>query len=291
LLVKLFFYTQQLEKAEKEDKELMAKIRDANDTLTHLKSNIALLRRDIRREILNDEVIGTSKIAELKESAISVSEKRDQTLLQKKIASQKQKIEDCVTEAAAVREQVSLFESKIQQIQLDKTIKEMSYAQMEQSKQEMEDRLNEQIDALDAKIHRSDHNQGEYDKEIEKLEEVLNFITSEAQDLRDQLLSLTTEHKNNQKITSALADDLTKLLNEERLKILQMEKDKRKIEATYQNLEKKNTAILDRQANLNIQLKTYTNAYRQASEAIEVAQGKNQKLEQAVRKLESRASK
>jgi chromosome segregation ATPase len=284
-------YTQQLEKCEKENKEFTNKINDANDILRHLKSNIALLKRDIRREILNDEVVGTSKIAELKNSSISAAEKKDCALLEKKISSQKQKINDCAAEISLVREQVSILESKIQQVQQEKTLREMAYSQMEQSKQEMEDRLSEQIEALDAKIHRSDHNQAEYDTEIEKLEEVLSFITSEAQGLREQVVSLTTEYKNSQKITSSLADDLTKLLNEERLKILKMEKDKRAIEATYQNLEKKNTSILDREANLKVQLKNFTKSYRQNSEATELAQGKNQKLEQAVRKLESRASK
>jgi hypothetical protein len=44
-----------------------------------------------------------------------------------------------------VREQVSVLEQKIQQVQLDKTIKEIAYSQMEQSKLEMEDRLTEQV--------------------------------------------------------------------------------------------------------------------------------------------------
>jgi hypothetical protein len=38
-----------LEKAEKENKEFTNKVKDANDILSLLKSNIALLKRDIRR--------------------------------------------------------------------------------------------------------------------------------------------------------------------------------------------------------------------------------------------------
>jgi hypothetical protein len=44
-----------------------------------------------------------------------------------------------------MREQVAVLEQKIQQVQLDKTIKEIGYSQMEQAKQEMEDRLTEQV--------------------------------------------------------------------------------------------------------------------------------------------------
>ena len=72
------------------------------------------------REILNDEVIGTSKIAELKDGAISMSEKKDSAILEKKIASQKQKINDTMLEISKVKEQVSGLEAKIQQVLMDK---------------------------------------------------------------------------------------------------------------------------------------------------------------------------
>jgi len=65
-----------LGKAEKENNEWSNKVKEANESLQQLKSHIAVLKRDIRREILNDEVIGTSKIAELKDSSISVAEKK-----------------------------------------------------------------------------------------------------------------------------------------------------------------------------------------------------------------------
>jgi len=195
-----------------------------------------------------------------------------------------------MAEISLLKEQVSALESKIHQINQDKTLKEIAYSQMEQAKQEMEDRFSEQIDALDAKIHRSDHLQIEYDKEVEKLEEVLSFLTQESQGLREDVIRLSAEYKAAQKASAALVEDLNKLLGEERVKTLQMEKEKRTAEATFQNLEKKNTAMLDRESNLNLQLKNYQKSYQENIASIEQAQAKNQKLEQTVRKLESRAT-
>jgi hypothetical protein len=51
-------------------------------------------------------------------------------------------------------------------------------------------------------------------------------------DLRDQVLDLSAEYKRTQKVQQGLVEDLTKLLGEERHKILKMEKDKRAIENT-----------------------------------------------------------
>jgi len=186
-----------------------------------------------------------------------------------------------------VKAQVEVLEAKIEQVLFEKATMEISYSEMERAKMDMEDRLAENFEVLEGKIHRSDHNQAEYDKELEKLEEVLAFFTKEASGLRDDVLVLTADLKKSQKVSQDLASELTILLTEERQNIVKMEKDKRAIENTYQQIEKKNTGFLDKEALLTLQLKTHTKSYKTASESTESVQGKNQKLQQAVRKLES----
>lgn len=84
--------TLKLENAQAENRDWYKKVEEAKYTLRQTKAATAKLEKDIRRQVLNDEVMGTSKIDELKMKSMTADEKREMATLQKKITVLRQKI-------------------------------------------------------------------------------------------------------------------------------------------------------------------------------------------------------
>eukprot|EP01126_Amoeba_proteus_P042289 TRINITY_DN4593_c0_g1_i2.p1 TRINITY_DN4593_c0_g1~~TRINITY_DN4593_c0_g1_i2.p1 ORF type:complete len:342 (-),score=114.25 TRINITY_DN4593_c0_g1_i2:111-1136(-) len=280
--------TLKLENCQAENREWARKTEEAKDLLRLTKSNVAKLEKNLRREILNDEVRGTSKIDELNTRSIPTDEKRELKAMEKKISLLRQKVLSTSEEILQCQKQREAMEFQVSELQRDLEGQEIAYNQLEQSKNVTEERLTDQIHMLETQLSHVVGQQAQFNSELEKMEEMLNTVNEEAQDLQEHLVKLQSELKASKNTSSTLSNELIELLNEERSKLGQLYNEKRSLEQAYRHLEKQHSELLEKiQAN-QVVVKKQQTLYDAQVEAVDQLKAKNQKLEQTIRRLETR---
>jgi len=280
--------TLKLENCQAENTDWVRKTDEAKENLRQMRFHIANLEKNLRREILNDEVMGTSKIDELNTRSIPAAEKREMRSLEKKINSMRHKIQQTTEEVILCTRQREATEFQLEEVQKEIENLDLAYTQLEQSKHSLEERLLEHTTSLENELVHNSSRQKLYDDEIEKFQEMLNTVTEEVHNLHDRQTILQAELKSSKKASDTLSTQLIDLLDEERAKAAILDKEKRATDQAYHRLEKQQGDCQDKIALLTLQSKKQKTLYDQNVEIIDQFKAKNQKLEQAIRRLETR---
>jgi len=280
--------TLKLENVQQENSDWQKKTEEAKETLRQLSLNIATLEKNLRREILNDEVMGTSKIDELNTHSIPAAEKREMRAMDKKILSLRTKIQQTGEEVILVTRQREATEFQLEELEKEIENLDLAANQSEQSKHALEERLTEQITTLENELVHNSARQVQYDTELEKFEEMLNAVTEEVHNLGERHHVLQAELKSSKKASDNLSAELTGLLEEERAKIVQLDKEKRATDQMYHKLEKQHADLQDKIQYLSLMSKKQKTVFDNNVDTIDQLKAKNQKLEQAIRRLETR---
>eukprot|EP01127_Copromyxa_protea_P007791 TRINITY_DN1773_c0_g1_i2.p1 TRINITY_DN1773_c0_g1~~TRINITY_DN1773_c0_g1_i2.p1 ORF type:complete len:327 (-),score=93.73 TRINITY_DN1773_c0_g1_i2:46-1026(-) len=280
--------TLKLDNVTAENVEWQRKTEEAKENLREIRSNIAKLEKNLRREILNDEVMGTSKIDELNHRSIPAAEKREMRGLEKKINSLRLKIQQTTEEVISCHRQREATELQLDELQREIENLDLAYNQTEQSKHALEERLTQQISVLENELVHNNTRQVQYDDEIEKFEEILNTANEEVHNLRERHNVLQNELKASKKASETLGAELVALLDEERNRASGLDKEKRLIGQAYHRLEKQQSELHEKIQTLTLLSKKQQALLNTNIESVDQLKAKNQKLEQAIRRLETR---
>jgi len=281
-------HTLKLENCLEENREWQRKTEEAKETLREVKSNVAKLHKNVRREILNEEVMGMSKIDELNTRSIPAAEKREIRNLEKKIASLRGKTNQTIEQVILCNKQREEIEYELQEQQREAESQDLAYTQLEQSKHAMEERLSDQIAQLEKELVHNTARQVVYDSEIEKFEEILRTVNEEVNNLHDRHAVLQAEMKASKKASDTLGVELIQLLKQESDRVAQLDKEKRATELMCHKLEKQTNEVNEKIQMAVLSVKKQQGLFTQNIEAIDQLKAKNQKLEQASRRLETR---
>lgn len=278
---------------EHEKHDLDAKAQQITRGIQEREATIARLQTNLRRESMNADIQGISKIDWLKEQAVSGAELRDRKGKEKKIEQFRKKILDATNELATVKRQHTHAEDHVNRLKVDLDDKDVEFHRLESERDELERRLNSQIDELVGLVSkRDDSAQAEFEATKKKLEADIEAQEILAKALQQEIDELTSEQKQTKQFASKLVEKVGSKLaadgGSDIASLSALEKAKRESGSDARKARKDLAEARDHVATLEKEAEKVKKQYAELLKGNERLQVKNQKLEAAIRRVDTR---
>jgi len=278
---------------EREHHDVHAKADQLTKGIQENEATIARLQSNLRRESMNSEIQGISKIDELKEQSIDSATRRDMKSKEKKIEQFRKKILDAMDEQSLVRRQFDHAEDQVNHLKIDVDDKDAEFHRLESERDEVERRLNARIEELTKLVSsRDDAAEAEYEATKKKLEADIEAQESAAKALAQEVEQLQLEQKQSKQFAAKLVEKVGSRLaaeggsNVDNLSAL--EKAKRVAGSDARKARKDLVEVKDNVSDLEKEVEKLKKQYQETVQTNERLQAKNQKLEAAVRRVDTR---
>jgi len=235
------------------------------------------------------EVMGTSKIDYLKEQSTPSEIVRQFKSHEKKIEQLRYKLNQTEDEVAFELRQTDHAENNAKELQRELHEQELQYQRLEATKDDLEKRLTERVEQLEREL--SSKNQ-QLEVEFSTVQVQLEASISDKDDLikalKAEISELSDLVKDSRLNNVQLSTKLTERLNTDRVKFMELEKDKREAAAEARRAKNELEEFKERSNLLEIESTKQKKQYNTLVQEIETLQANNQKLEKAERRLLTR---
>eukprot|EP01124_Arcella_intermedia_P033097 TRINITY_DN7851_c0_g1_i1.p1 TRINITY_DN7851_c0_g1~~TRINITY_DN7851_c0_g1_i1.p1 ORF type:complete len:475 (+),score=143.20 TRINITY_DN7851_c0_g1_i1:55-1479(+) len=268
---------------------LKAKLDQLNRSSAEKEVSIANLEKKLRRELLNVEVMGTSKIDWLKEQSTPPDVLRHFKAQEKKIEQLRYKLNQTEAEDAIETRQTMHLENLAKELQREVHEQELLYQRLEATKDDAEKRYIEKVEKLERELN-SKNLQLEAEFSNVKVQLESSIVDKEglikALKLEiSELDGLVRENKqNNTQLSSKLADRLDK----DRVTFIELDKARRDAAADVRKAKAELETVKKTVEDFENQSAKYKKQYNALIQDIETIMANNQKLEKAERRLLTR---
>jgi len=278
---------------EHENHDLLAKAQQLTRGIQDRESSIARLETNLRRESMNAEIQGISKIECLKEQAVSGADLRELKGREKKIEQFRKKILEASDEFSLVRRQLDHAEDHVSHLKLEIDDKDAEFHRLESEREELERRMNARIDELTAVVSKKDESsEAEFEATKKKLEADIEAQELVAKALQQEIEELTTEQKQMKQFAAKLVEKVgSKMASEggsDIATLSALEKSKREAGSDARKAKKELLETRDHATTLAQETEKIKKQYSELVKSTERLQAKNQKLEAAIRRVDTR---
>jgi len=278
---------------ERENRDVNAKADQLTKGITDQEAEIARLQSNLRRESMNSEIQGISKIDELKEQSVDAALRREMKGKEKKIEQNKKKILDAMDEQAQIRRQFEHAEDQVSHLKIDIDDKDAEFKRLESERDELERRLNARIEELSSILSKRDEaSEAEFEATKKKLEADIEAQESAAKALAAEVEQLQLEQKQTKQFAAKLVEKVGSRLAAEGGSdidsISALEKSKRVAGSDARKARKDLTDAKDSVDDLEKEVEKLKKQYQEVVQSNERLQSKNQKLEASIRRVDTR---
>jgi len=278
---------------ERENHDVHGKADEITKAIVDREITIAKLECNLRRESMNSEIQGISKIDWLKEQAVKGSELRELKSKEKKIEQFRKKINDAMDELSQVRRQHEHAEDLVSHLKLDVDDKDAEFHRLESERDELERRLNSRINELSEIVsRRDDASESEFEATKKKLEADIEAQELIAKALTQEIEELKSEHKQAKQFSAKLVERVgSKLAAEggsDMANLSVLEKSKRVAGSDARKARKDLTEARGSVTDLEKEVEKVKKQYNEITQANERLLSKNQKLEGSIRRVDTR---
>jgi len=277
---------------EHENHELHSKADQLTKKIQEQEAHIARLQTNLRRESMNAEIQGVSKIDWLKEQSVNSAELRELKAKEKKIEQFRKKIVDSMDELSQVRRQHEHGEDLVNHLKIDIDDKDAEFHRLESERDELERRLNARITELTTLVSQKDEaGEAEFEATKRKLEADISAQELVAKALNQEIEELKLEQKQMKQFASKLVERVgSKLSNEggsDIANLSTLDKAKRNAGSDARKARKDLTEAKGSITDLEKEVEKIKKQYNEAIQANERLQAKNQKLEATIRRVDT----
>jgi len=276
-------------KLDHENHQLHTKLESLNRLSAEKDNTIADLEKKLRRELLNVEVQGTSKIDWLKEQSTPSDVLRHFKMQERKIEQLRSKLNQTEAEVAFENRQTNHSENLAKELQRELHDEELRHQRLEAVKDDLEKRLTERVEQLTRELNSKN---SQLEAEFSTLQLQLEASISDKDDLIrvlqqeiEEVSELVRESKQN---TQKLSGKLVDRLDTDRSKFIELEKAKRDATVELRHAKKELEEYKQRSTEAEENAQKNKKQYFTLLQEIETLQANQQKLEKVERRLLTR---
>jgi chromosome segregation ATPase len=278
-----------IESLERDNQHLHRKLTTAEEQAEDDRRKIARLERDLRREQLNTEVAGTSLIEEVKNAQQAPSELKESHTLERKLAHSRLKITEQGDEVLSIKRQKVAADRQIKVLRREIEEAELKYSKLESAKADVERRLTKRIEQLESQLQRRNEQlEAEASTAKKQAEVIVDDKNDEVRSIKKRMDNSLMEAKDAKTISSKLSVKLSGKLDEELHRFSDLERELMVTTTEARHATKELGVLQEQHSKTAKELNRYKHLYETCQKDLEKHQSKNAKLEQAVRRMETR---
>jgi len=250
---------------------------------------IADLEKKLRRELLNIEVQGTSKIDWLKEISTPSDVLRHFKMQERKIEQLRAKLNQTEDEVAYENRQTDHSENMAKELQRELHAEELRHQRLEAVKDDLEKRLTERVEHLTRELSSKNTQleaefttlQMQLEASITDKDDLIKALKQEIDEVSDLVKD---SRQNTQKLTGKLSDRL----ETDRSKFIELDKAKRDANSDLRRVKKELEDFKVRAKEAEEDAQKNKKQYATIMQEVEMLQSNQQKLEKVERRLLTR---